>query len=69
MNDALKVMEIIQTGIRDALLKHKQAGNEIGVWRYNQIVWIPPNKLLAMNNFQHIKSIRHFCITAQVPER
>lgn len=46
LNDSSKVTQIIQSGIRDALLKHKQAGNQICVWRDNKVVWIPPEKIL-----------------------
>lgn len=46
LNDPSKVTQIIQSGIQDALLKHKQSGNQICVWRDNKIVWIPPEKIL-----------------------
>ena len=46
LNDPSKVTQIIQTGIRDALLKHKQAGNQICVWRDNKVVWIPAEKIV-----------------------
>ena len=45
LNDATKVTKIIQAGIRDALIKHKQAGNRICVWRENKIVWIPAERI------------------------
>ena len=47
LNDATKVTKIIQSGIRDALIKHKQAGNQICVWRNNKIVWIPAESILV----------------------
>jgi hypothetical protein len=46
LNDPSKVTQIIQSGIREALLKHKQAGNQICVWRDNKVVWIPPERIL-----------------------
>jgi hypothetical protein len=46
LNDPSKVTQIIQSGIRDALLKHKQAGNQICVWRDNKVVWIPPEQIV-----------------------
>ena len=46
LNDPSKVTKIIQTGIRDALLKHKQAGNQICVWRDNKVMWIPAEKIV-----------------------
>ncbi len=46
LNDSEKVTKIIQSGINDALLKHKQAGNQICEWRDNKVVWIPPEKIV-----------------------
>ncbi len=46
LNDPERVTKIIQSGIQEALLKHKQAGNRICEWRNNQVVWIPPEKIV-----------------------
>lgn len=48
-SDPIKVTQIIQKGINDALLKHKQAGNPICEWRDNKVVWIPPEKIVINN--------------------
>ncbi len=45
MNDPAKVTQIIQAGIKAALLKHKQAGNPICEWRDGKIVWIPAEEI------------------------
>lgn len=45
LNDTNKVTAIIQSGIRAALLKHKQAGNPICEWKNNKVVWIEPEKI------------------------
>lgn len=45
LNDPDRVTQIIQDGIRSALLKHKQAGNPVCEWRDNKVVWIPPEKI------------------------
>ncbi len=45
LNNPKKVTEIIQTGIKAALIKHKQAGNPICEWRDNKVVWIPPEQI------------------------
>ncbi len=37
--------EAIAEGVRDALRRHKQAGNPIAVWRDGQVVWIPPEEI------------------------
>lgn len=45
LDDPKKVVQILQEGIRSALLKHKQAGNPICEWRDDKVVWIPPEKI------------------------
>jgi hypothetical protein len=45
LNDPKRVTQIIQAGIKAALLKHKQAGNPICEWRDNKIVWIQPEQI------------------------
>ncbi len=47
LNDPEKVTEIIQSGIRDALLKHKQLGNHVCEWRDNKVVLVPPEKIMV----------------------
>jgi hypothetical protein len=46
LNDPDKVMKIIQSGIQEALLRHKQVGNQVCEWRNNKVIWIPPEKIL-----------------------
>lgn len=45
MNDSSRLTQILQAGIRAALLKHKQAGNPVCEWRKNKIVWIPAEEI------------------------
>lgn len=45
LNDSAKVTMILQAGIKQALLKHKQAGNPICEWRDNKVVWISPENI------------------------
>ncbi|WP_367606732.1 hypothetical protein [Legionella sp. W05-934-2] len=46
LNNPSKVTKIIQSGIQDALLKHKQAGNRICELRDNKIVWISAEQIV-----------------------
>jgi hypothetical protein len=46
LNDSKRVTQIIQSGINDALLKHKKMGNPICEWRNNRVVWIPADKIV-----------------------
>ena len=32
-------------GVREALLKHKQAGNSIVIWKDGKIVWLKPEEI------------------------
>ncbi|HBS52161.1 MAG TPA: hypothetical protein DEA62_04175, partial [Coxiellaceae bacterium] len=45
LNDPEKVAQILQKGIRSALLKHKQAGNPVCEGRDGKVVWIPSEEI------------------------
>ncbi len=45
LNNQEKVTQILQQGIRDALLKHKQAGNPVCECKNGKVIWIPPEKI------------------------
>lgn len=45
MSNPRKVTQIIQAGIKAALLKHKLLGNPVCEWRDNQVVWIPADQI------------------------
>ena len=40
-----KITQAVAKGVRDALLKHKQAGNPIVVWRDGKIIWLDPEEI------------------------
>jgi len=40
-----KITQALAKGVRDALLKHKQAGNPIVVWRDGKIVWFDSEEI------------------------
>jgi len=44
-HDPIKITKVLQLGIQEALLKHKQAGNPICEWQDNKVVWISPEKI------------------------
>jgi hypothetical protein len=46
-NDADIVTSAIQAGINAALLKHKQLGNPICIWRDGKVMWIAPENINA----------------------
>jgi hypothetical protein len=45
LSDPNRVREIIQRGINNALLKHKQAGNSVCGWRDGQVYWVKPENI------------------------
>jgi hypothetical protein len=45
MNDSEKVRAIIQSGINDALLKPKQAGNPVCGWKDGNVFWVEPENI------------------------
>jgi hypothetical protein len=44
-DDPEKITQALAQGVRDALLKHKQAGNPIVIWRDGKAVWIKPEEI------------------------
>lgn len=44
-NDADTITTAIQAGIDAALLKHKQLGKPICVWRNDKVTWIAPEDI------------------------
>lgn len=40
-----KITQALTRGVREALLKHKQAGNSVVVWRDGKMVWLKPEEI------------------------
>jgi hypothetical protein len=45
-----RVTAVLQQGIRDALLKHKQAGNSVCTWKNGKVIWIAPEEIPVFPN-------------------
>ena len=45
--DKEKITQALTQGVREALLKHKQAGNPVVVWRNGKMVWLKPEEIPA----------------------
>jgi hypothetical protein len=43
--DQDKITKALQTGVREALKRHKQAGNPIVVMKDGQMVWLKPEEI------------------------
>ncbi|TVM04270.1 MAG: hypothetical protein CV087_01120 [Candidatus Brocadia sp. WS118] len=40
-----KITHALTQGVREALVKHKQAGNPVVVWHNGKIVWLKPEEI------------------------
>jgi hypothetical protein len=47
VEDLPRILDALRQAVREALLRHKQAGNPIAVWREGRVVWIPPEEIPA----------------------
>jgi hypothetical protein len=50
MNDPELVRKIIQSGINDALLKHKQADNPVCTLKDGKVIWIEPQDIVIQKS-------------------
>lgn len=39
------ITQALAQGVREALLKHKQAGNPIVIWKDGKAVWLKPEEI------------------------
>lgn len=46
LGDDAVMTAALAKGVRAALLRHKQAGNPIVVWRDGKVVWVPPEEIV-----------------------
>ena len=47
LQDVRLIQRALARGVREALRRHKQAGNPIAVWRGGQVVWIAPEDIVV----------------------
>lgn len=45
VKDEPLMLEAMRQGVREALLRHKRAGNSVAVWRDGAVAWIPPEEI------------------------
>ena len=48
--DVPRIMQAMNQAVRDALLRHKRAGNPVAVWRNGQVEWIQPEDIPVSDN-------------------
>ena len=47
VDDLHRILEALGQAVREALLRHKQAGNPVAVWRAGRVEWVPPEEIPA----------------------
>ena len=45
VEDLPRVLRALQLAVREALQRHKQAGNSVAVWCNDRVEWIPPEEI------------------------
>jgi hypothetical protein len=45
LEDVQLIQQALARAVREALQRHKQAGNPIAVWRDGRVVWIEPEDI------------------------
>lgn len=40
-----RILRALRQAVREALLRHKKAGNPVAVWRDGQVKWIKPEDI------------------------
>jgi hypothetical protein len=45
LRDIGLIKQALALAVRDALVRHKQAGNPIAVWRDGRLLWIAPEDI------------------------
>ncbi len=45
VEDVSLAVRALQLAVREALQRHKQAGNPVAVWRNDRVEWIPPEEI------------------------
>jgi hypothetical protein len=47
-NNHKLMLDAFRRGVRQALLKHAQAGEPVATWRDERVVWLQPAEVFAM---------------------
>ena len=45
VEDVARILRALKLAVREALQRHKQAGNPVAVWRNDRVEWIPPEEI------------------------
>jgi chemotaxis signal transduction protein len=47
VEDLPRIQEALTQSVREALRRHKQAGNPVAIWQDGAVVWIAPEDILV----------------------
>jgi hypothetical protein len=47
VSDLPRILAAMEAAVREALARHKLAGNPVAIWRDGQVVWIQPEDIPA----------------------
>jgi hypothetical protein len=50
LGDPRPIEKAMQQAVREALSKHRSAGNPIAEWRAGKVVWIPPQEIPILDS-------------------
>jgi hypothetical protein len=45
VEDVHRILEAMKAAVREAVLRHKQLGNPVAVWREGRVVWLQPHEI------------------------
>jgi hypothetical protein len=45
--DVRRILRALRQGVQEALLRHKQAGHPVAVWRDGRVQWLGPDEIPA----------------------
>jgi hypothetical protein len=45
VNDVTRILDAMREAVREALARHKLAGNPVAAWRDGRVVWIQPEDI------------------------
>jgi hypothetical protein len=45
VEDVPRMLKAMRTAVREAVLRHKQLGNPVAVWREGRVVWLQPHEI------------------------
>lgn len=45
VNDVTRILDAMREAVREALARHKLAGNPVAAWKDGRVVWIQPEDI------------------------